>query len=185
MSEDQARGLTRRRFLGGMLTAGLALGAHPVLASLPPNKPRLISFENLHTGEKLRNVPYWEGGRYQADAMQSINHILRDFRTGDVHPMDTQLIDLIHMVHRRVGSHQPYQIISGYRSPKTNALLHSGSDGVAKKSMHMEGKAIDVRLSDRGVKDIQTAGLQLSRGGVGYYPDSNFVHLDTGRVRKW
>ncbi len=177
--------VSRRKFLGGLVAGGLALTARPVLASYPSRHPRLLSFENLHTGEKIKNLPYWENGRYQRDAMAEINHILRDFRTDDVKAIDPQLIDMIYHVHQQVGSRAPFQIISGYRSPHTNAMLNRNSDGVAKKSMHMEGKAIDVRLDDRSVSDIRKAAMRMRRGGVGYYPQSDFVHLDTGRVRSW
>jgi uncharacterized protein YcbK (DUF882 family) len=110
---------------------------------------------------------------------------LRDFRSGDVAPIDRQLLDLLVELHRRSGSRKPFQIISGYRSPKTNAVLASASSGVAKHSMHMEAKAIDIRLSDVMLRDLRDTAIGMQAGGVGFYPRSDFVHVDTGRVRRW
>ena len=110
---------------------------------------------------------------------------MRDFRTGDIHAIDVRLLDLLVALHQRMGSARPFDVISGYRSPATNAMLAAESNGVAKHSLHMEGKAIDIRLGDRRLTDLQVAALSLRRGGVGYYPQSNFVHVDVGPPRSW
>jgi uncharacterized protein YcbK (DUF882 family) len=99
--------------------------------------------------------------------------------------MDVKLLDLLTELHRQTGSKQPFQIISGYRSPKTNASLAAESNGVAKHSMHLEGRAIDIRLADVNLRDLRNTAVAMKRGGVGIYPSSNFVHVDTGRVRTW
>jgi uncharacterized protein YcbK (DUF882 family) len=117
--------------------------------------------------------------------IREINHILRDHRTGDVHDMDQGLLDLLYLLQTRVESRQTFQIISGYRSPKTNAMLSGKSKGVAKRSYHMQGKAIDIRLNGCDLKQLHKAALSLKAGGVGYYPSSDFIHVDVGRVRRW
>jgi uncharacterized protein YcbK (DUF882 family) len=185
VTQTHAPLLTRRQLLAGLAASGAALIAHPALASFPPAKPRVLSFENLHTGEKLRKVAYYEGGRYLPDAMKEINRLLRDHRTGDVHAIDPELMDVLFRVQHKVESRSSFQIISGYRSPHSNAMLNKRSNGVAKKSLHMEGKAVDIRLGDRSLDEVHQAGLMLGLGGVGYYPASDFVHFDTGRVRSW
>ena len=181
---EQERGLSRRRFL--QLSAGAAAGLliAPAHAGLKPQGQRVLSLHNLHTGEKLTRT-YWADGQYLAEPLAEINHLLRDFRTGETHPMDPHLMDVLHRLQHKVGSRQPFQIISGYRSPKTNAMLHTASNGVAKKSLHMQGKAIDIRLPGQDLAQLRMAALSLKAGGVGYYPKSNFVHVDTGRVRHW
>ncbi len=125
------------------------------------------------------------GNAFDKGALADINHILRDFRTGDVHPIDVQLLDLLTELHRKTGSKQPFQIISGYRSPKTNSMLSAESSGVAKRSMHLDGKAIDIRLADVNLRALHETAVSMKRGGVGMYTASNFVHVDTGRVRYW
>jgi uncharacterized protein YcbK (DUF882 family) len=139
---------------------------------------------NLHTGESLQAI-YWEEGRYVPDALAAVNKVLRDFRTGDQHQMDPGLLDLLDTLNRKVEARGPFQIISGYRSPKTNAMLHERSDGVAAKSLHMQGMAMDIRLDGVALDHLHKAALDTARGGVGYYPTSNFVHVDVGRVRQW
>lgn len=146
--------------------------------------PRQVSLHNLHTGESLRAI-YWEEGRYIPDALAAVDRVLRDFRTGDQHRMDSGLLDLLDTLHATLDNRGPFQIISGYRSPKTNAMLHERSDGVASKSLHMQGMAMDVRLDGVALDHLHKAALSLGRGGVGYYPTSNFVHVDVGRVRQW
>lgn len=140
--------------------------------------------DNLHTGESIEAV-YWEQGDYIADVLDEVNSHLRDFRTGDVYPIDPSLLDLLDVVSERTGSKSPFQVISGYRSPKTNAMLHERSAEVAQKSFHTMGKAIDVRLPDVELRYLHAAAMSLGRGGVGFYPESNFVHLDVGPVRSW
>ncbi|SFJ88757.1 YcbK family protein [Methylophaga sulfidovorans] len=175
---------SRRQFLQWGLTSTLLLQAPLSLAEKLKQPPRHIAFDNLHTGEKLE-LTYWEEGFYQPEALKQVNHILRDHRTGEQMPIDRHLIDLLNVLHTKLGSKSPFQIISGYRSSQTNSMLRKTSDGVAKKSLHMVGKAIDVRLSDIKLSQLRQAALELNVGGVGYYPKSNFIHLDTGRPRHW
>jgi len=151
---------------------------------LADSGPRSVALHNLHTGESL-NAIYWDDGGYVPDALAAVNRVLRDFRTGDEHPMDPRLLDLLTAVHGKVGAKSPFQVISGYRSPKTNAMLRRGSNGVAEHSQHVQGKAIDVRIENVDLRNLRAAALDVGAGGVGYYPVSNFVHVDTGRVRQW
>jgi len=181
--------LARRKLLrlGLAAAAGSGLGAVSAAAAnlpLAPAAPRKVAFHNLHTGEKLDAV-YYEQGRYLPDALHAVNHVLRDFRTGDTHPIDPRLLDLLDAVALRTGSRDPFQVISGYRSPKTNAMLHARSEGVASHSLHMKGMAIDIRLVDGTLPHLHDAALGLGAGGVGYYPRSDFVHVDVGPVRRW
>jgi uncharacterized protein YcbK (DUF882 family) len=145
---------------------------------------RNLSFYNTHTGEEL-SATYWVEGEYQQSELKAIDYILRDFRTGDVIEIDNALLDLLNVLQHKMGSKQPFQIISGYRSPQTNTALRKKSNGVARKSMHMEGKAIDIRLPGCDLSDLRKAALDLQAGGVGYYPASEFIHVDTGPVRHW
>ena len=145
---------------------------------------RTLDFVHTHTGERL-SVEYFGGGAYVPEALATVNHFLRDFRTGDVHPIDPGLLDLLHRLTDVTGSAKPYQVISGYRSPATNEMLRHRSEGVAAGSLHMQGQAIDIRLADIPLEQLRGAALAAHRGGVGYYPASNFVHVDTGRVRAW
>lgn len=175
---------SRRQFLQWGLGSALLFDVPLSLADKLTPQPRDIAFENLHTGEKL-NVTYWEAGFYKNEALKQVNHILRDHRTDEQMPIDRHLLDLLNLLHTELGSKSPFQIISGYRSDQTNSMLRKTSDGVAKKSLHMLGKAIDVRLADVELSRLRQAALTLNAGGVGYYPKSNFVHLDTGRPRHW
>lgn len=145
---------------------------------------RELRFAHTHTGERLA-VEYFSGGTYLQDALATINHFLRDFRTSEVHPIDPVLLDLLHGLTDFTGSRQPFQVISGYRSPATNELLRHRSEGVAAGSLHMKGQAIDIRLADVPLAKLRHAALAVRRGGVGYYPASDFIHVDTGRVRAW
>ena len=130
-------------------------------------------------------MTYFESGRYLDDALGEVNRLLRDHRSGAVYAMDTSLLDLLHAVQRRCERDGPFEVISGYRSPATNEMLRRNSSGVAKRSLHMQGRAIDVRISGLDTGKLRRAAMELSAGGVGYYPKSAFVHLDTGRVRAW
>jgi uncharacterized protein YcbK (DUF882 family) len=174
---------SRRRFVQTLALAAPAM-ALPGLSFARSAEPRRLSFYHTHTSEKL-SVVYHENGAYLPDAMGELNYLLRDHRSDDVIDMDPALLDFLHAAQQRVGSTGTYEIISAYRSPKTNEMLRRNGGGVAKRSMHLQGKAIDVRLTDADTRDLRQAGLDLSRGGVGYYSKSNFVHLDTGRVRRW
>ncbi|KVW94958.1 YcbK family protein [Thiobacillus denitrificans] len=174
---------SRRKFLKlGMLAAALPLPAFARQGLFAPE--RRLGFHSLHTGEKAE-LPYWIEGEYVAESLAEINHVLRDHRTGEVAAIDTQLLDLLHRVSAAVAASRPFQVISGYRSPASNQMLANNSSGVATRSLHMQGKAIDVRLPGIQLADLRRAGLMLRGGGVGYYPGSNFVHLDVGRVRTW
>ncbi|HVZ98691.1 MAG TPA: DUF882 domain-containing protein [Caulobacterales bacterium] len=166
----------------GALSAGLSLGGVARAAAVSP--ARRLSLINLHTGDTF-NDAYWENGAYVPEAMGAINHVMRDHRSGDVHAIDPILIDLLVDLNGRIGSHAPFQIISGYRSPATNAAMHERSAGVASHSLHMDGKAIDVRVRGVELAHLRDTALLMRQGGVGYYPTSDFVHLDTGRVRRW
>lgn len=178
------RAVTRRRILqfGAAASLSLALAPRAVLAGNAP--ARTISFHNLHTGENLKTT-FWADGSYVPGALQEIDWTLRDFRTGDVKTIDPALLDLLHALQSRVEATGPFQVISGYRSPATNAMLHERSQGVASKSFHTKGQAIDISLADRDLAHLHRAALSLRAGGVGYYPSSDFVHVDTGPVRHW
>jgi uncharacterized protein YcbK (DUF882 family) len=147
-------------------------------------EPRWVHLRNIHTDEKLEAV-YWDKGDYVPDAVQALNKVLRDYRNDETHPMDTGLYDILDQIRAKTQSKSPFQIISGYRSPATNKLLSKRSGEVAKRSLHMDGKAMDVFLEDVDLRYVRAAALELGRGGVGYYPTSNFVHVDVGPVRKW
>ncbi len=174
---------SRRRFLTVLAGAAFSLAAGPAQAA-EEAQTRALRFSHLHTGEAL-TVEYFQAGHYQSDALEAVNHLLRDFRTGDVHAIDPALLDALYAVRGQVASRQAFDVISGYRSPHTNAALRRKSEGVAARSLHMTGKAIDIRLRDVPLTTLRRAGLAVGAGGVGYYPASNFVHLDTGRVRTW
>lgn len=147
-------------------------------------RTRELSFVHAHTGESLE-ICYATTGGYQPDALQAIDHFLRDFRTGEETSMDPALLDLLFEVRRLAGSEAPFQVVSAYRSPQTNAMLAKRSKSVARKSLHMFGKAIDVRLPDVKTRRLRDIASSLEAGGVGYYRRANFVHLDTGPVRRW
>ena len=172
----------RRRMLqAGLAVAGLSLVGRPAAAA---ETHRSLSFVNLHTGEKL-SATYWEAGDYIPEAMRALNRVLRDHRTGEVHPMSPDLLDLVASLRGRLGAPAPVEIISGYRSPASNATLHARSKGVATRSLHMQGQAIDLRIPGVELAGLRDAALALRGGGVGYYPQSRFVHVDVGRVRRW
>ncbi|MGE3841227.1 MAG: YcbK family protein [Vicinamibacterales bacterium] len=173
---------SRRKFMTTLLATAPALGARSLLASTDPS--RSLQFIHTHTGEHL-DVEYFTNGAYAEDALGAVNHFLRDFRTGEVHTIDPLLLDVLHALTRATESSTPFAVISGYRSPATNQMLRQHSEGVAARSLHMTGRAIDIRLADVALGSLRAAAVSLGRGGVGYYPASNFVHVDTGRVRTW
>ncbi len=180
-------GVSRRAFLGaGLASAALCLLPHKALAAVSKvfSDERALSFYNTHTGENLKTI-YWSDGSYVPQALADINFILRDFRTGDVLEIDTGLLDLLFTLNRTIESRNPFNIISGYRSPETNSALNSLSKGVAKNSLHTVGMAIDIRVPGLDLKTLRRVAMDLQRGGVGYYPSSDFVHVDVGRVRYW
>lgn len=173
----------RRVFLRGAGAAAvtlLPLGA--AWASTPAR--RSLSFVHTHTGEQLSAV-YFEDGRYRPPELARINQLLRDFRTGEVHPIDPATLDILADLRTLADRDAPYEVISGYRSPQTNAALRNHSSGVAEHSLHLQGRAIDVRLSGFPTSRLHELALGMCRGGVGFYPRSDFVHLDNGRVRCW
>ncbi len=173
--------MNRRYFLGLALSAAAA----PAFARKSSERPRVLSFHHMHTDERL-SVTYRIGDRYQRSALQKINEFLRDFRTGETIAIDPQLMDVLYDVKGSLGDVDArYEILSAYRSPHTNSMLRRTSRGVAKNSLHMTGKAIDIRFPDLPTRKIRDAAVALGRGGVGYYPRSDFVHVDTGKVRRW
>jgi uncharacterized protein YcbK (DUF882 family) len=180
--------LGRRGFLMAsavLLTAGVALPRRAFAASAPMSSPeRKLAFYNTHTGEQLKTV-YWADGAYQPDSLSEIYRVLRDHRSDEVSPIDTRLLDLLHTLSDKLDTTSQFHVISGYRSPATNAKLAEKSNGVARHSLHMDGLAIDIRLPGRELADVRRAAIALRGGGVGYDPGSNFVHVDVGRVRTW
>ena len=176
--------LSRRCFLQKTAMAATALLTAPAFAALSPGDERILSMHNLHTGEKLTRT-YWADGSYLAEPLAEFDHLLRDHRCGESCRMDPQLLDLLHSLQVKVGNGGQFEIISGYRSPQTNARLRGKSGGVARKSLHMQGKAMDIRLPGQNLAGLRQAALSLKAGGVGYYPKSDFLHVDTGRVRFW
>lgn len=190
--------ISRRRFIKSAISAGI-VGAAPMVISAsawarmrplrrghhrPDQSARSLSFNNLHTGERLHAV-YWEQGEYVASGLEQINYILRDYRRNEIKPIDPKLLDLLVALRTRLNTSAPYEVISGYRSPITNAMLFNTTEGVSLHSMHVQAKAIDIHVPGRNLRTLRLAALSLHRGGVGYYPKSNFVHVDTGRVRWW
>jgi uncharacterized protein YcbK (DUF882 family) len=175
----------RRSFLKSSVVLASAIGL-PALAKAAQPAPaeRTLRLYNTHTGESLRSV-FWAEGQFIPDALKDINKLLRDHRNDKVADMDPKLILLLNDVSDKFGDGQTLHIISGYRSPESNAKLAAASNGVAKHSMHMDGKAIDIRMPGKNLAQLHKAAMSMKAGGVGYYPDSQFVHMDTGRVRYW
>lgn len=173
----------RRKLIGVGLGLVGSLGAAPAATAFAPATRRL-SFDNLHTGETL-DVAYFERGAYVGDALAAVNHVLRDYRTGDVHVIEPKLLDLLTTLSTSLGATARIGVISGYRSPQTNAMLHRDSGQVASGSLHMQGQAIDIRIPGVDTARVRDAAMRLGIGGVGYYPTSDFVHVDVGRVRRW
>jgi len=176
--------IKRRAFLRAAGAVALSGVASPALAGIGKADFRSVSLHNLHTGEKLK-ADYWVDGAYVPNALASVNHVLRDYHNNQVHAIDPRLLDLLNYLHRQVESSAEYEVISGYRSPATNAAMHEHSAGVAAHSLHMKGMAIDIRLSDTQLNHLHDAALVMKLGGVGYYPALDFVHVDVGRVRRW
>ncbi|WP_295582880.1 DUF882 domain-containing protein [uncultured Lamprocystis sp.] len=173
--------MNRRYFLGLSLSAVAA----PALARRPTERPRALSLHHMHTDERVSLV-YRVGDHYKRSALQELNWFLRDFRTGDKVPIDPQLFDLLYDVKASLGDTEArYEILSAYRSPQTNAMLRRTGHRVARNSLHLSGQALDIRFPDLATREIRDAALALGRGGVGYYPGSDFVHIDTGAVRHW
>ena len=176
--------ISRRDFL--RLGSGVAAGfLCPVaLASLRLQPERSLAFYNTHTGESLQTV-YWAAGEYLEDGLREINTVLRDHRADETYPMDRNLLDLLTALQAEVNCRDAFHVISGYRSPVTNASLRGKSSGVARRSYHMQGKAIDIRLPGCALANLHKAALSLKAGGVGSYAASDFIHVDVGPVRRW
>ena len=162
----------------------LVVPSPPAAISAALGEVRRVTLHNLHTGDKFDEV-YWEKGRYVPDALAAAQYALRDWRNGEEHFMDPKLFDVLHGISQKLETRQPFQIISGYRSPKSNAAMHAHSAGVAEHSQHMQGKASDIRVEGVDLNNLHKAALSLQAGGVGLYPVSNFVHVDVARVRAW
>jgi len=183
--DDNSRSLSagRRSFLRQIGAATLGLAAVRLL-SAGTDARRELSFMHTHTGEQL-TATYFEAGVYVGPVLQQVNQLLRDFRTETVFPIDPAVLDSLFELRAAARSREPFAVISGYRSPLTNAALRSRSSGVAEHSLHMQGRAIDVRLPGTPTDQRARLAQRLSGGGVGYYRVSDFVHVDTGRVRSW
>ncbi|KIH76698.1 hypothetical protein GFER_09440 [Geoalkalibacter ferrihydriticus DSM 17813] len=186
MQEASCR-LNRRTFIKGHLAAlaVLALPAPALALARPTARERALSFYNIHTGEKLKNAIYWADGGYVEETLDDISFLLRDFRRNEVGTIDPELLDQVFSLRRAVGAKNPVHIISGYRSPATNEMLAQQSGGVARRSFHMDGRAVDLRIPGCDLQTVRRAAIGMQRGGVGFYPRSDFVHIDTGPVRSW
>lgn len=180
--------INRRGFISfvGLAICGFAAGLPQLRRVATATEPRgkSLSFYSLHTGENLE-VTYWVDGSYVPEALEKVNHILRDWRAGKIHPIDPTLLDYLFELRGAMDSTAPFNVISGYRSPETNEMLRKKGSGVAKNSLHLRGKAIDVSLPGRDLAKLRKTAIAMRRGGVGYYPTLGFVHVDTGRFRTW
>lgn len=175
----------RSRAVLALAFASLLLPATAGRAGLDPDRDGRLRLFNTHTGERV-DVVYRKGAAYDEEALGKLETCLRDFRTGDLHPLDPRLFDLLSSLAGALGRPDgEFHVISGFRSPKTNEMLRSTRSGVASHSLHMEGQAIDVRMPGVATGKIRDVALGMARGGVGYYASSDFVHVDTGRVRRW
>lgn len=178
---------SRRRFLKNMAYGSLLAlaGTDSVSAAVRHvHSHKALALQNLHTGDKLK-LTYFERGRYIKDALSEINYLLRDYHNDAVHPIDPVLLDQLYDLRLSLGVNKPFHIVSGYRSPMTNARMRRKHSGVAKRSLHMQGRAIDIQIEGVDTRTIRNAALAMRRGGVGYYQRSGFVHLDTGNFRTW
>jgi len=155
--------------------------------NVSPGLVRSVSLDIVNTGEKGRDIVYFENGQYQADALFELNLLLRDWRADKVRAIDPKVFDTLYMLQKMTGTYRPFEVVSAYRSPLTNftLLLEGDGTGVARRSLHMDGKAVDIKAPGVHLAHLNKAAVQLSWGGVGYYPSSGFVHVDTGDVRRW
>jgi len=174
--------VSRRRFLAVSAATAAAVSAGPTLAKV--GKSRTLKMRNLHTGERL-SASYWADGDYVSSGLKQFNRLLRDHRANEVTRMDPKVLDIVYKLKEKLNFSGEVEIISGYRSAKTNAKLRSAGRGVARRSYHTRGMAIDIRMPGIPLSKLRKAALDLKAGGVGYYPKSNFVHVDTGPVRRW
>lgn len=187
MSDGKSTGVTRRGVLRAF--AATAVVAAPSYANAAGflrggGDIRRIKMYSGRTGERIDMI-YWVEGKYVKEAVQEVYHFMRDWRTNDVKAIDLRTIDVMAAAHNLLDSNEPYMLLSGYRSPKTNAMLRSRSSGVAKNSLHMKGQAADLRLASRSVSQVSRAASACRGGGVGRYSGSNFTHMDCGPVRVW
>lgn len=188
MQDSSSTDLSRRQ----LLKAGLAFTAclsvpSLVKASAPAtfrHPVRSISLFSPHTGDKLKTV-YWENGIYYSEPLKDIAYMLRDQHTQDMAPIDARLIDTLWALQQKLRTPHPFEIVCGYRTPRSNAYIYKHERGVARNSYHMYGRAVDIRLTDRSPAQVQSAAWALQQGGVGYYPRADFVHIDTGGIRRW
>ena len=187
MTDMVSGGFTRRGLLAAF--AATAVAAAPTYSNAAGflrggGDIRRIRMYSGRTGERIDMI-YWIEGDYIKDAVKEIHHFMRDWRTNDVKSIDLRTIDIMAAAHNMMDVSEPYMLLSGYRSPKTNAMLRSRSSGVAKNSLHLKGQAADLRLSSRSVNQMARAAAACKAGGVGRYSGSNFVHMDCGPVRSW
>jgi uncharacterized protein YcbK (DUF882 family) len=187
MTDDNSSSISRRALLGAF--AATALIAAPTYSNAAgflrrSGDIRRIKMYSGRTGERLDTI-YWVEGDYIKDAVAEINHFMRDWRTNDTKQIDLRTIDIMAAAHNLLDVSEPYTLLSGYRSPKTNAMLRSNSSGVARNSLHLKGQAADLRLASRSVGQIARAAAACRAGGVGRYSGSNFVHMDCGPIREW
>ena len=187
MTGKSSTGMTRRALLGAF--AATAVTAAPTFSNAAGflrggGDIRRIKMYSGRTGERIDMI-YWIEGQYIKDAVKEVNYFMRDWRTDGVKSIDLRTVDIMAAAHNLLDVHEPYMLLSGYRSPKTNAMLRSRSRGVAKNSLHMRGQAADLRLSTRSVNQMAKAAIACQGGGVGRYSGSNFVHMDCGVVRSW
>ena len=159
--------------------------AAPALVGLRDTGARTLSFNCYNSGEQLKATTYWADGKYIPDALTEINYALRDDRSGEVHVIEPKVLDLIHQIGKKLDTNCHFELYSGYRSPKTNAMLRRLNSEVATHSLHTEGEAVDITLPGRSLEQLHRTALAMQAGGVGYYPDAEFVHVDVGRVRQW
>ena len=187
-------GLSRRSVLragGAAIISATTMGfassaiAAPALVGLRDTGTRVLSFDCYNTGENLKATTYWAEGKYIPGALADINYALRDYRSGEVRSIEPKVLDLLHQIGQKLDTSGHFQVYSGYRSPKTNAMLRQADPEVAAHSLHMEGEAVDITVPGRRLIDLYHASLGLEAGGVGYYPDADFLHVDVGRVRRW
>jgi uncharacterized protein YcbK (DUF882 family) len=181
MSWSRRRLIRAAGALAGASAAGMLGG---IAAAEPDGDAKRVVLSNLHNPEPL-DIVYRRGDYYVPDALSAVQALLRDYRTGAQHPIDPRLMDHLCDVAHRLGAEPVFSVISGYRSPQTNAMLHERSSGVSSRSLHVEGRAIDVRLAGIECAKLADEASNMKRGGVGYYNKLDFVHLDTGRFRTW
>jgi uncharacterized protein YcbK (DUF882 family) len=187
MTDSSSSGITRRALLGAF--AATTLTAAPTFSKAAGflrggGDIRRLRMYSGRTGERIDMI-YWIDGDYIKDAVKEINHFMRDWRNDNVKSIDLRTIDIMAAAHNLLDVNEPYMLLSGYRSPQTNAMLRRRSRGVAKNSLHMKGQAADLRLASRSVSQMANAAISCRAGGVGKYYGSNFVHMDCGAVRSW